>query len=136
MVRFGEYFDVSHPAVLKWESAGDDAPAIKWSLERDLRLFIMDRLGEDSTNLGRLYRDLKSKASQPSSKELYLDELTGISDVVFNNGLLAFTSKSQKVISPESKSDEVYPAFNDGLFTGESVGNTITKANELIVEWN
>lgn len=86
LVEFGEYFDVSHPAVLKWERAGDDAPSIKWSLERDLRLFIMDRLGEDSTTLGNLYKDLHSKAQQPSNTELDLGTL-GREHVVYSRFL-------------------------------------------------
>jgi hypothetical protein len=27
--------------VLKWENAGDNVPRIKWSIERDIRLFIL-----------------------------------------------------------------------------------------------
>src|SRR5690606_32376784 len=40
---FGARFDVSHPAVLKWERAGDRPPALKWPVEKDIRLFILDR---------------------------------------------------------------------------------------------
>jgi hypothetical protein len=69
LVEFGEYFDVSHPAVLKWESAGDTPPSIKWSLERDLRLFIMDRLDEPDKIAG-LYKGLRSRGVPPKRKEL------------------------------------------------------------------
>lgn len=75
LVEFGEYFDVSHPAVLKWENAGDEPPSIKWSLERDLRLFIMDRLDVAPQNLGELYRILRSRALQPKTSELDLAKL-------------------------------------------------------------
>ncbi len=72
LVAFGNYFDVSHPAVLKWENAKDDTPAIKWSVERDLRLFILDRLEESPKELGNLYRKLHCSAEQPRAKELKL----------------------------------------------------------------
>ena len=79
LVEFGEYFDVSHPAVLKWEAAGDDVPSIKWSLERDLRLFIVDRLEEVPTTLGELYRTLRSRAKLPRSNKLTLAKTALIS---------------------------------------------------------
>ncbi|MCP4679051.1 MAG: hypothetical protein GY854_26890 [Deltaproteobacteria bacterium] len=75
LVQFGEYFDVSHPAVLKWENAGDDVPSIKWSLERDLRLFIMDRLNVAPQMLGELYKGLRSRARLPKNNELDLDKI-------------------------------------------------------------
>jgi transcriptional regulator with XRE-family HTH domain len=72
LTEFGNYFDVSHPAVLKWENAGDDVPSIKWSLERDLRLFILDRLEETPDSLGELYKELRSRATLPKSNKLEL----------------------------------------------------------------
>lgn len=75
LVEFGNYFDVSHPAVMKWESAQADAPSIKWSLERDLRLFIIDNLSEQPTALGELYRSLKTVAKPPTGKPLRLSSL-------------------------------------------------------------
>jgi len=73
LAEFGEYFDVSHPAVLKWENAGDNVPRIKWSIERDIRLFILDKLNETSRHIGKLYRELRSVARPPKSNKLNLD---------------------------------------------------------------
>ena len=70
LVDFGEYFDVSHPAVIKWENAGDGVPPIKWSLERDIRLFIMDGLKEAPKRIGELYQGLRSMAGHPGSNRL------------------------------------------------------------------
>jgi hypothetical protein len=70
LVEFGRFFDVSHPAVIKWESYGDDTPPISWSLERDLRLFILDQLKEKPKALGLLYHSLKSVAKLPRSNKL------------------------------------------------------------------
>jgi hypothetical protein len=70
LAQFGEYFDVSHPAVLKWEAAGDDVPPIKWSIERDIRLFILDRLEETPKRIGELYQGLRSVVGQPKTNKL------------------------------------------------------------------
>lgn len=79
LVEFGEYFDVSHPAVLKWEAADNNVPSIKWSLERDLRLFVVDRLGDVPNILGELYRALRSRAKLPRNNKLKLAEFVDIS---------------------------------------------------------
>ena len=44
LAGFGKRFDVSHPAVLKWEGARNRVPALKWPVEKDIRLFILDQL--------------------------------------------------------------------------------------------
>lgn len=77
LTEFGDYFDVSHPAVLKWENAGDDTPSIKWSLERDLRLFILDKLDESPDSLGELYKDLRSRAKLPKNNQLNIGSPMG-----------------------------------------------------------
>jgi hypothetical protein len=74
LVEFGEYFDVSHPAVLKWENAGDDIPAIKWSLERDIRVFILDRLDDAPGKLGALYKELRTRMAAPENENLEMDD--------------------------------------------------------------
>ena len=74
LTQFGEYFDVSHPAVLKWEAAGDDVPPIKWSIERDIRLFILDRLKETPKQIGELYQGLRSVVGRPKTNKLNLGD--------------------------------------------------------------
>jgi hypothetical protein len=61
--EFGKRFDINWELdwAIDWEDSGDDTPGIKWSLERDLRLFIMDRLGASSDAIGNLYKKLRSK---------------------------------------------------------------------------
>lgn len=39
--EFAKKFDVTHPAVLKWERAGHHVPDMKWTTEKDIRLFIL-----------------------------------------------------------------------------------------------
>lgn len=74
LAQFGDYFDVSHPAVLKWEASGDDVPPIKWSIERDIRLFILDRLKVAPKLIGELYQGLRSVVGQPKTNKLNLGE--------------------------------------------------------------
>ena len=66
LAEFGDRFSVSHPAVIKWENAGDEATAMKWAVEKDIRLFILDRLSVKSTTIGKLYRELNKEARRGS----------------------------------------------------------------------
>lgn len=56
--EFGRRFDVSHPAVLKWEKLGDKATLMNWPTEKDIRLFILERLHAKPTELAKLYGEL------------------------------------------------------------------------------
>lgn len=42
--QFAERFDVSHPAVLKWEKCGSHSTEMNWSTEKDIRLFALKML--------------------------------------------------------------------------------------------
>ena len=64
LVEFGNRFSVSHPAVIKWESAGDEPAAMSWAVEKDIRLFILDSLSSRPTAIVKLYRDLRREAER------------------------------------------------------------------------
>lgn len=64
LAEFGDRFSVSHPAVIKWEDSKDDATAMKWSVEKDIRLFILDRMGCKAGVIGELYLELKKEAKR------------------------------------------------------------------------
>ncbi len=66
LAQFGDRFSVSHPAVIKWENTGDEATAMKWAVEKDIRLFILDRLSLKPTAIGKLYRELHKEAGRGS----------------------------------------------------------------------
>ena len=66
LAEFGDRFSVSHPAVIKWENAGDEATAMRWAVEKDIRLFILDRLSLRPTAIGKLYRELREEAKRGS----------------------------------------------------------------------
>jgi hypothetical protein len=62
--EFGECFDVRHTAVLKWEKAQNALTRMDWSTEKDIRLFIVDRLLPDEElekKIVPLYRELRQK---------------------------------------------------------------------------
>lgn len=62
LTHFGDHFSVSHPAVLKWEDSRDRATSMKWSIEKDIRLFVLDALDAEAEDLAALYRFLRKEA--------------------------------------------------------------------------
>lgn len=58
--RFAEQFGLSHPAVMKWERAGEASTNMQWSTEKDLRLWLFLKLGEkeDAREFVAVYRNL------------------------------------------------------------------------------
>ena len=64
LTQFADRFSVSHPAVIKWEDAQDGTTSMRWSVEKDIRLFIQDRLDDGDKALTALYRSLTKEAKQ------------------------------------------------------------------------
>jgi len=64
LVDFGDRFSVSHPAVIKWENAGDEPTAMNWVVEKDIRIFILDCLSSKPIAIVKLYRDLQREAER------------------------------------------------------------------------
>jgi DNA-binding transcriptional regulator YiaG len=62
LTEFGEKFDVSHPAVLKWEKNGDHSTEMNWSTEKDIRLFVAARTELKATDFMAVYKELEEKA--------------------------------------------------------------------------
>ena len=59
---FAKVFSVKHPAVLKWEAKGNKPTRMSWSTEKDIRLFVLDKLDEKDSELRELYRSLREAA--------------------------------------------------------------------------
>lgn len=55
---FAKRFCVTEKEVLKWENAKDGAPIILWHIEKDIRLFILERMQEKNSEIGLLYKKL------------------------------------------------------------------------------
>lgn len=69
--EFAKRFDVSHPAVLKWEKQAGKPTKMSWSLEKDIRLFVIDqqdrKKGKEKM-LSVLYHELKEPKSRKPKK--------------------------------------------------------------------
>lgn len=60
--EFGKLLGVTHPAVVKWEKSGDKFAKVTLSIQRDLRLLILDQLlgkDEDFRKAFRIIHNLK-----------------------------------------------------------------------------
>jgi DNA-binding transcriptional regulator YiaG len=55
-VEFGNLFGVTHPAVVKWEKAGDKASKINLTTQRDLRLLLLDKLLSKDEDFRKAFR--------------------------------------------------------------------------------
>ena len=70
--NFSKRFAVSHPAVLKWENQGNKPTKMNWSVEKDIRLFIIDeRFNKKDFIL--LYRELAEPKSTRKTPQTALD---------------------------------------------------------------
>ncbi len=56
--EFAKRFDVTHQAVMRWESKVGKPTAMNWSTEKDLRLFAQSRISTKPEKLGELYEEL------------------------------------------------------------------------------
>lgn len=66
--QFAERFAVSHPAVMKWESAGNESTSMAWATEKDIRLEVIQRGNVVPAVFVRLYLDLtSSRPEHPQS---------------------------------------------------------------------
>lgn len=70
--QFAERFDVTHPAVKKWQSAANQPTNMSWSTEKDIRLFIKKQLHASAKEFSKLYAFLE-KVVQKSAPKMELD---------------------------------------------------------------
>ncbi len=64
LVQFAERFDVTHPAVLKWERSGNHATGMGWTTEKDIRLFALSGLSPKANAFVIVYEQLAEVASE------------------------------------------------------------------------
>jgi DNA-binding transcriptional regulator YiaG len=60
--EFGQKFNVTHAAVLKWERAGANRTEMNWSTEKDIRLFVAARVQRKASDFIAVYKELEEKA--------------------------------------------------------------------------
>jgi hypothetical protein len=70
--EFAKRFSVSHVAVLKWEKTKNHPTTMNWATEKDIRLFIIDKLRANPTQLAKLYGELAT-IPDGSPKPIILD---------------------------------------------------------------
>jgi DNA-binding transcriptional regulator YiaG len=64
--QFADRFDVTHPAVLKWERTAGRTTSMTWTTEKDIRLFAFNRLHPKPTKFVIAYEQLTHVASVKS----------------------------------------------------------------------
>lgn len=64
--QFAERFDVTHPAVLKWEKSKARATGMNWSTEKDIRLFALSLLEPKPKTFVIVYEQLTAVALEKS----------------------------------------------------------------------
>ncbi len=67
LTQFADRFGVRHPAVIKWEKTSDHSAHINWGTEKDIRLFIFERLEESSEHFLDLYEHLSQFPDETKS---------------------------------------------------------------------
>lgn len=65
--EFGDRFNVSHPAVIKWENQKSKPTKMDWSTEKDIRMEIVRRVAQSPKKIGDLFIGLEEKPSRTSS---------------------------------------------------------------------
>lgn len=70
LAQFAERFGVSHPAVIKWERAGDKSTNMQWSTEKDLRLWLFLELEgkRNAREFVAVYRSLDQEVSKRTKR--------------------------------------------------------------------
>ena len=58
--KFAKRFCVTHVAVLKWEKSKQEATAMTWTTEKDIRLFILSKLKVKAHVVVELYSKLEA----------------------------------------------------------------------------
>jgi DNA-binding transcriptional regulator YiaG len=69
---FADRFGISHPAVKKWENAGDGPTNMSWSTEKDIRLFVLLQSKPDPAVFQKNYEDLVTEA-KGSPSPIHID---------------------------------------------------------------
>jgi transcriptional regulator with XRE-family HTH domain len=64
--KFGQRFNVSHVAVLKWEAKANQPTDMLWATEKDMRLFILVNLSKSSSKILESYKELEAEAPRHS----------------------------------------------------------------------
>lgn len=67
---FALRFGVTHPAVIKWEQAGNRRTGMTWTTEKDLRLCIIEHQGGTPAEFLAAYQALRTRPSATERREM------------------------------------------------------------------
>ncbi|MFN8672351.1 MAG: hypothetical protein U0457_09795 [Candidatus Sericytochromatia bacterium] len=70
--EFSERFYVTHPCVINWEKEKDNSTNMNWITEKDIRLFIFDKLSKEE-DLRVIYEKLEKEPNNSEYKEPKFD---------------------------------------------------------------
>lgn len=71
---------ITHAAVLKWEKKGNHPAKMMLGFERDIRLFVLDRLLPDAKEFLLAFRKILDQSFNQAAQELlHVDVPTGLS---------------------------------------------------------
>ena len=65
--QFAERFDVTHPAVLKWEKTKNAITGMTWTTEKDIRLFALNALNPRAQQFMTVYERLVEVAEEKAT---------------------------------------------------------------------
>jgi DNA-binding XRE family transcriptional regulator len=71
--QFAKRFGVTHPAVMKWERMKNKPTGASWSTEKDIRLFVLNKLTSKPSELVDLYRYLEHVINRERAREVEVD---------------------------------------------------------------
>jgi len=75
MREFAHRLGVKHPAIVKWEEKKDRPTAITWGIEKDIRLFILDKLCRSNKDFREGYHALEEIQETIKSSESKIQPL-------------------------------------------------------------
>lgn len=76
--EFGKLFGVTHPAIVKWEKTGNKSAKISLTTQRDLRLWLLDRLLTKDDDFRRAFKFVHMTDYTHSIKPLEFDVPTDL----------------------------------------------------------
>jgi hypothetical protein len=77
-IEFGKLFGVTHPAVVKWEKTGNKGSKMNLTTQRDLRLWLLDRLLTKDDDFRRAFKIIHMTKYSHSIEPLEFDVPTDL----------------------------------------------------------
>lgn len=75
--QFAERFDITHPAVLKWQRSKNHPTGMNWTTEKDMRLFALSLLEPKAKKFLVVYEQLTQVAvTKPESIRIDLEKIS------------------------------------------------------------